>query len=120
MKFDIIRRILERYIKKDIFQVMCITDIDDKIIQRAAELNMHWKVLTDAYAKEFFSDLDALNVKKPTLAAKTSNFIPQIITFITNLLEKKIAYVTTDGKNSYTFYMTESFIHVLVNVFSKL
>lgn len=97
MRFDIIRRILEKFLDVSVVQVMCITDIDNKIIERARELNTDWTSLTRFYTNEFFDDLNALNIKKPTITAKATDFIPQMIKFIQNLIEKEAAYSTAEG-----------------------
>lgn len=97
MRFDIIRRILEKFLDVSIIQVMCITDIDNKIIERARQLNTDWTCLTRFYTNEFFDDLNALNIKKPTITAKATDFIPQMIKFIQNLIEKEAAYSTAEG-----------------------
>lgn len=100
MRLDIIRRILEKYLNANIIQVMCITDIDDKIIERARELNTDWAVLSKAYENEFFNDLAALNIRKPAIVSRATDFIPQMIKFIQSLIDKDVAYSVSDGNYS--------------------
>lgn len=97
MRFDIIRRILQNYLKTPIIQAMCVTNIDDKIIQRSQESGIDWKVLTKVYEKEFFDDLASLNIEKPSIIARATDFIPQMVRFIEQLVEKELAYLTADG-----------------------
>ena len=80
-----------------VVQVMCVTDVDDKIIERASELNTEWKTLSRTYENEFFSDLSLLNIKRPSIVSRATDFIPQMIKFVQNLIEKDIAYVSVDG-----------------------
>lgn len=77
---------------------MCITNIDDKIIARSAETGLHWEVLTKTYENEFFADLASLNIAKPTIIAKATDYIPQMIRFIEQLIQKNLAYRSADGQ----------------------
>ena len=77
---------------------MGVTDIDDKIITRAAERKEDPKKLTDHYEREFFQDMENLNIQTPSVVTKVTNFIPEIIHFVQNLIDKKQAYITQDGK----------------------
>ncbi|XP_067000195.2 probable cysteine--tRNA ligase, mitochondrial [Anabrus simplex] len=97
VKFDIIRRILLNYFDMDVIMVMSITDIDDKIIARAAELKEDLKTLTHRYEREFFLDMEKLNVLPPTIPVRVTDVIPNIITFIQNIIDKGHAYTTDDG-----------------------
>ncbi|KAK7605463.1 hypothetical protein V9T40_007321 [Parthenolecanium corni] len=97
IRLDIIRRILEKYLNTNIVQVMCVTNIDDKIIERSKSTNTCWKELTVNYEKEFFSDLAVLNVKSPSVITRAVDFVPQIIRFIEHLLAKNLAYRSCDG-----------------------
>jgi cysteinyl-tRNA synthetase len=81
----------------EVVQVMCVTDIDDKIIERARESQTDWRILSKVYENEFFGDLSSLNVKKPSIVSRATEFVPQMVKFIENLIEKEIAYVGTDG-----------------------
>ncbi|GMI27684.1 hypothetical protein TrCOL_g10932 [Triparma columacea] len=90
--FDIIRRIMGEYFGYDVTMVMNITDIDDKIIMRSnekgigfAELARHWEV-------EFLSDMDNLGVVRPDVMTRVSEFMPEITSYITRLIEKGYAY----------------------------
>lgn len=98
IRLDIIRRILEKYLNTNIVQVMCVTNIDDKIIERSKSTNTCWKELTVNYEKEFFSDLAVLNVKSPSVITRAVDFVPQIIRFIEHLLAKNLAYRSCDGE----------------------
>jgi cysteinyl-tRNA synthetase len=96
INFDIIVRWL-RYKGFKVFYVQNITDIDDKIINRAKEKNTTWDKLAGFYTKRFFEDMEMLGVKQNVdLFPKSSEFIPQIIEQIQQLIDKGYAYMV-DG-----------------------
>jgi hypothetical protein len=80
--------------------MMGITDIDDKIIKRAAECKEDPRRLADHYEEEFFEDMANLNIMLPTLVTKVTNFVPEIINFIQRIIDQGQAYSTKDGKFS--------------------
>lgn len=93
--FDTVRRYFE-YRGYDVNFVSNFTDIDDKIIAKANDENQSIKQITDKYIEAFYQDCQALNIK-PAQNPKVTEFIPQIIQFIQDLLDKDVAYVTNDG-----------------------
>ena len=98
MKSDIIRRILTDHFNINIVMAMCITNIDDKIIMRSRETKQNYKDLAEFYETEFIEDMKTLNVMKPHLYCRVTDYIPQIIQFVNNILEKGNAYVAKGGK----------------------
>ena len=103
VNFDIIRRILEEYFGMNIYLVMGITDVDDKIINRAKLLGQEFLSLANHYEKKFQRDMEQLNVKPPSSYAKVSEMIPQIISFIDELLSNGSAYVGKNGEGNVWF-----------------
>lgn len=97
VKFDIMRRVLESFFNVDIVMVMGITDLDDKIINRAREMNLSIGHLTSQYEKEFYIDMASLRVQPPTIVTRVTDHIPQIINFCDSLLKKGFAYATPSG-----------------------
>ncbi|XP_046461967.1 probable cysteine--tRNA ligase, mitochondrial [Daphnia pulex] len=97
VNFDIMRRIMEQYFNLNVVQVMNITDIDDKIIQKAIDEKLDFKEVSSKYEISFLNDLDNLSVQRPSVLTKVTDFIPQIISFIATLLHQKLAYTTSDG-----------------------
>lgn len=93
--FDTVRRYFE-YRGYDVNFVSNFTDIDDKIIAKANNENQSIKQITDKYIEAFYQDCQALNIK-PAQNPKVTEFIPQIIQFIQDLLDKDVAYITNDG-----------------------
>jgi cysteinyl-tRNA synthetase len=89
--FDTIRRYLE-YKGYTVTYVENFTDVDDKIINRAAERNIPPLVLSENYIQSFFEDMDRINVRKATIHPKASEMIPDMITVIQGLIDKGFAY----------------------------
>ncbi|GAB6032620.1 hypothetical protein CHUAL_011502 [Chamberlinius hualienensis] len=97
VKFDIIRRILESFFNINVVQVMGITDIDDKIINKANLHKMGFLEISRKYEKEFMKDMRDLNVQSPTATVRVTDSITHIINFISRLVEQNQAYRTADG-----------------------
>jgi len=76
--FDVIARILEDVFGYHLNVAMNITDIDDKIIQRAQERGEDWEALARQYEQEFFQDLNSLNVRSPTVVTRVSEYIDEV------------------------------------------
>jgi len=91
ISFDLIRRYLE-YKGYSVYHVMNITDIDDKIIRRARELNIEWTEIPKIYTKEFLDVLNKLNIKMPHVMPRVTEHINDIIEFIKVLIDKGYAY----------------------------
>ncbi len=87
--------IMARYLRRKgyaVFFILNITDIDDKIINRAAQTGEDPLRLADRYAEAFFKDMKDLNVNSVNLYAKASDYIPEIIDQVQGLIAKEIAY----------------------------
>jgi cysteinyl-tRNA synthetase len=94
--FDIIRRYLE-YRGYTVKHVMNYTDVDDKIINRARQLNEDPLKLSQRYIQDYAKDLVSLNVLPATSNPQVSKTMPDIIKFIQGLIEKGHAYAATNG-----------------------
>ena len=94
--FDFIRRYL-KYRGYNVIFVRNITDIDDKIINRANQLNIDYKELTKKYIESYYKDLEILNIEKADYEPKATENIEDIISYIENLMKKKFAYKTETG-----------------------
>ncbi len=93
--FDIIKRylMLKGY---DVIHVQNITDIDDKIINRAKEEGVSWRDIADKYLKDYMDALDKLNIKVH-LHPRVTEHINDIIEFIKELIDRGYAYVAPSG-----------------------
>src|SRR5215831_1176449 len=89
--YDIIVRYL-RWKGLMVFYIMNITDIDDKIINRAKETGENPLELADRYARLFFKDMKDLRVDSINIYATASNHLPEIIGQIEGLITKGLAY----------------------------
>lgn len=89
---DLVRRTL-RYLKFPVFQVMNITDVDDKTIQRALESNITLEEYTYPFTQAFFEDLDTLQIQRAEEYPRATHFIPQMIEMIEKLIAQGSAYV---------------------------
>ena len=89
--FDIVRRYL-MYKGFEVEYVMNFTDVDDKIIARAAKLGVEPIELAEEYIKEFKKDLEDLNILPATEHPRATEEINTIIDMVARLLEKDVAY----------------------------
>jgi cysteinyl-tRNA synthetase len=94
--YDIIARYLRRK-GYSVFFVLNITDIDDKIINRAKENKEDPLKLSERYAQAFYKDMKDLHVDSINLYAKASDYIPEIINQIQGLIDKGIGYKIAGG-----------------------
>ena len=94
--FDVLRRYLEQK-NVGIELVQNFTDVDDKIISRAANENTSAEEISTRYIKNYFSDFDRLNVKRATSYPKATEHIKDIIAFIEKLVQKGVAYASKNG-----------------------
>ncbi len=91
LAYDIIARYL-RAKGYSLFYLMNITDVEDKIINRANEAGQDPIKMADSFTKEFMRDMEALGITSVNLYAKASEHIPEIIAQISTLIEKGFAY----------------------------
>jgi cysteinyl-tRNA synthetase len=89
--FDMVRRYLRRR-GLAVTLVQNITDIDDKIIGRAAENREPMHVLTDRYIRAMQEDKAKINVDAPDHEPRATEYLPVIISMITCLMERGYAY----------------------------
>ena len=94
--FDVLRRFLESQ-KVPVELVQNFTDIDDKIIERAREKSIPALELATQYIEHYYTDFDNLNVKRATRYPKATEHIDEIHNLISDLVDKKYAYLTKNG-----------------------
>ncbi|MEM7167424.1 MAG: cysteine--tRNA ligase [Planctomycetota bacterium] len=98
--FDVIYRYLQ-YRGFDVRYVRNYTDVDDKIIARANERGMNPLDLSQQMIDREREDMDGLGIQAPTDSPKVSEFIPQIVSFIQQLIDNGAAYATDKGNVYY-------------------
>ena len=94
--FDLVVRYL-RYLGYQVNFVRNITDVDDKIIKRAAENNESCEALTERLIGEMHADFDALNLLRPDIEPRATLHIAEIIALVQQLLANGNAYVADNG-----------------------
>ena len=98
--FDVMQRWL-RAAGYRVTYVRNITDIDDKIIQRAAENGETPSALTARFIRLMHDDFDALGMARPDHEPRATQFIPQMLDLIGLLQDKGLAYQANDGDVNY-------------------
>tara|TARA_B100000700_G_scaffold302381_1_gene372686 strand:- start:399 stop:1778 length:1380 start_codon:yes stop_codon:yes gene_type:complete len=94
--FDVVVRYL-RKIGYDVTYVRNITDLDDKIIKRAAENSEPFDALTQRYIDEMHRDFAALNLLEPDIEPRVTQHMDEIIRMIESLIEQGYAYQADNG-----------------------
>jgi len=89
--FDVIRRYLQ-FRGYKVKYVQNVTDIDDKIIDRANGLGISTRELAEKYTNSYFEDMAALDVDKPDVQPYATEEIPKMIEVIQGLVDKGYAY----------------------------
>ncbi|MFZ3019031.1 MAG: cysteine--tRNA ligase [Gallionella sp.] len=85
----------------DVTYVRNITDIDDKIIKRAAENKESIHALTQRFIDAMHEDADALGVQRPDHEPRATQFVPQMLEMIVQLEKNGLAYQAADGDVNY-------------------
>ncbi|MBL7004982.1 MAG: cysteine--tRNA ligase [Gammaproteobacteria bacterium] len=94
--FDLVYRVF-KHLGYDITYIRNITDIDDKIIQRANENEEDFLALTERFISAMHEDADALGVLRPNAEPKATDNIESILSMISTLIEKGFAYAADNG-----------------------
>ena len=93
----IIFDMLQRYLKFRGYNVIFVqnfTDVDDKMIKKANEMNVSVKEVADKFIDEYFTDAHGLGIEKSSIHPRATENIEQIIEMIKILIEKNHAYVS--------------------------
>ena len=106
--FDVIARYL-RHKGYDVNYVRNITDIDDKIINRAKENGEAFDVLTERFIKEMHVDSKALGIEMPDSEPRATAHIDGIIEMVQTLIEKGYAYAADNGDVYYSVRKFEGY-----------
>lgn len=94
--FDLLVRVLEAN-GYQVFFARNITDIDDKIINKARELGTTTSDIASRYTDAYHRDMQAIGVRPPTLEPKATESIDAMAEIIQKLLDKKHAYTISNG-----------------------
>ncbi|MBK1694785.1 cysteine--tRNA ligase [Chromatium weissei] len=99
--FDVVYRYL-RALGYDVTYLRNITDIDDKIIRRAAENGESFTALTERFIQAMHADSMALGVLPPTAEPRATAHITEIIAMVKTLIDKGFAYAANNGDVYYS------------------
>ncbi len=91
---------LAKYLKQqgfNVFYLQNITDLDDKILTRAKETKTSWRALARKFEKEYLKDMKDLKINSVFKYARATDYIKEIISQISRLLKKSLAYQIQDG-----------------------
>ena len=94
--YDILRRYLT-WSGLEVTLVSNITDIDDKIIDRANREGRPWQDITHKCESVWFEAMGRLNVERPTLVPHATEYVDQMVQMIGTLIDRGRAYATSDG-----------------------
>ncbi|WP_462102847.1 cysteine--tRNA ligase [Campylobacter concisus] len=96
VSFDLLRRVLKALGYKVKF-ARNYTDIDDKILNKMAQTGQSLEEITSKYIAHYESDMSALNVLDPDFKPKATQCLEAIINYIKVLMDRGVAYKTSDG-----------------------
>ena len=99
--FDTVRRYL-RHCGYQVTYVRNITDIDDKIIRRAAENGESIGALTERFIRAMHEDCAALGVEPPDFEPRATQHVEGMVDLITRLIDRGLAYVAGNGDVLYS------------------
>ena len=101
--------VVVRYLKSRGYEVKFvqnITDVEDKIINRANEEGISWEEVVRRYTDSFHERLEMLGIGPPDVEPRATKHIPEMISLIQELIEKGHAYAPGNGD---VYYSVESF-----------
>lgn len=104
--FDTIRRYFE-FSGYQVNYVSNFTDVDDKMIKAAHEQGITVPELADKYIAAFMEDTTAVNIEPATKHPRATENIPEIITFVSDLIDKGYAYAVAGD----VYYRARKFKH---------
>ena len=97
--FDVLRRFLT-YVGYEVTYVSNFTDVDDKIIKKAKEEGKSEKELTEFFIGEFKKTTKAIGSQIPSITPKVTEYINAIISYIDNLVNKRVKEYISENGNS--------------------
>ena len=116
--FDVVFRYLQ-YLKYKVKYVQNITDVghlvgdgdegEDKILKQAKKENVDPYEIAYKYETLYFDAMQKLNILKPSISARATGFIPEMIDMVEKLIAKGYAYVTKNGNVYYRVHQFASY-----------
>jgi len=93
---DLLRRYLE-YLGVEVFQVMNLTDVDDRTIKASSEAGLQLRDHTAAFVQAFFEDCEYLRIRPAHTYPRATECVDAMISLVSRLLERGLAYQGEDG-----------------------
>jgi cysteinyl-tRNA synthetase len=107
VQFDTLVRALE-WLGREVVYVQNVTDVDDSILGRSRELGVNWRELGEGELARHLTEMDRLNVRRPTELVRATAVIREIQAIIEELVERGSAYPAVGGT---VFFRTRSAAH---------
>ena len=104
LSFDVLIRYLE-YLGYQVLYVQNVTDIDDDVLRKGAEVDEDWRALGNRWTRHFIEDMRSLNVRPPDIYPRASETILQMIMDIQLLIDRGFAY----SVNGNVYYSVASY-----------
>ena len=98
--FDAFVKFLRHRLGLKVNYLQNITDLDDKIIQRAADQNKNWSEIAKTFDGEYRADMASIGVNSVDTYAPATKYIPEMISQIERLIKKGYAYQSSGDSNS--------------------
>jgi len=95
MVFDVFRRYFE-YKGFEVTLIQNITDVDDKVIEKADERGTDYRIVAQEYADEYLYASDLLGIKRSTFYPRATQHIQEIISLVERLAEKGLPMKSTE------------------------
>ena len=102
---DLLRRYL-KYRGYEVFQVMNLTDVDDRTIKAASEGGVTLSEHTAKYVAAFFEDSEYLRIEPADVYPRATECVDSMVVLVSELLDRGIAYVGDDGS---VYYAVDKF-----------
>lgn len=99
-RFALVYDVLRRYLESEglrVDHVSNVTDIDDKIIERAAAEGRDWREVAHDSEAEWWAAMDGIGVARPTATPHATDYIAEMVELVNELLRRRAAYVTGEG-----------------------
>ena len=103
--------VVARYLRSrgyNVTFVQNITDVEDKIINKANQEEVSWQEIVDRYTDSFHERLEMLGIGMPDVEPRATEHIPEMISLIEELIEKGHAYAPEEAKGD-VYYAVGSF-----------
>lgn len=101
--FDMIRRILINN-NHNIKYAMNITNVDDKIIKVVTDEGLDYMTYINKMEKDFFEDIDKLNIIRPDIVTRVTDYVTQINDYISKIIENGYAYIVNETNSNASVY----------------